>query len=118
MTITSPRFSAKTYLPPPVDAEDEADHRKRLAQAIQDVMAGKVNVTKTVTLTANAASTTLEDPRIGATTATILVPTTANAAAALGVTYQTYQNATAEQAVINHANNAQTDRTFVAVLIG
>ena len=118
MPVSSPRSTAKTYLPPPVDSQDEAAHRKLLAQAIQDILGGKVNVTKSITLTANAASTTISDPRIGSTTAVVLVPTTSNAAAALATTYQTWPNAMAEAAVINHANNAQTDRTCVAVLIG
>lgn len=117
MTITSPRSTAKSYTPPPVEGPDE-DHRRKLALAIAEVLRGKINVTKTVTLTANAASTTVTDSRIGATTALILVPTTSNAAVALGTTYQTYPNATANQAVLNHANNAQTDKTFIGVLLG
>lgn len=118
MTITSPRSDAKSYVPPSPNNPDAEDHRRKLALAIADLMKGKLNVTKDVTLTANAASTTVMDSRIGATTVLVLVPTTANAAAALATTYQTYPNATANLAVLTHANNAQTDKTFVAVLIG
>ena len=118
MPIASPRAAAAGYVPPSVESPDEKDHRRQMAQAIGHLFNGKRNVTKLVTLTANAASTTISDSRIGATTVVTLIPITANGAAALPTTYQTYPNAMAEQAVINHANNALTDKSFVAVLDG
>ena len=92
-------------------------------QAVATIIAllrGKSNNQATVTLTANAASTTVTNKLIGYSTALILVPTTANASAekGAGTIYQTYPNTTANQAVLNHANNTQTDRTFVAIMIG
>ena len=79
---------------------------------------GKINATGTVTLTASATTTTLSDKRIGRNTKVVLMPTTANAATAFGTTYQTFPNAATEAAVLNHASNAQTDRTFAYALFG
>lgn len=63
-----------------------------------------------VTLTANAASTTLTDGNIGPTRKVLLMPTTANAAAALATTY--IGTIGERTATITHANNAQVDKTF------
>jgi hypothetical protein len=73
--------------------------------------------TTTVTLTANASSTTLTDARIRYDSPIILVPTTANAAGALATTYISESSRVNGSAVITHANNAQSDKTF-RVLIG
>lgn len=97
---------------------DPAEHSRQIALAVINVLQGRMNNTVSVTLTASAASTTITDARIGRNTCLLLLPTTANAAAALATTYQTHPNATSQQAVINHANNAQADRTFIAVMIG
>lgn len=73
-----------------------------------------------VTLTANAASTTVTDVRIASTTAILLEPTTANASAEIGAgtIYVSETGRTQGSAVITHANNAQTDRTFRVKLGG
>ncbi len=94
---------------------------KRLSvEVLNNAMQGKLNNTGQVTLAASVATTTVTDSRIGVDTKLILVPTTANAAAEVGAggLFQTYPNVTKEQAVLNHANNAQTDRTFRFVLLG
>ena len=89
-----------------------------LALGIQRLFDGKINATGTVTLAANAATTTLSDRRIGRNTMVIMVPTTANGAAALSGLYQTHPNANLRAAVLNHANNSQTDRSFAFALLG
>ena len=67
-----------------------------------------------MTLTANAASTTLSNNALRATSKVTLTPTTANAAAALATTYiGTYALGAA---TITHANNAQVDKTFDYVI--
>lgn len=118
MPLISPRASSLAAQGVPLTWPDVADHLFKLATALNKVLDGKINSIGTVTLTANAATTTLSDPRIGRNTILVLIPTTANAAAALGTTYQTYPNAATEAAVLNHANNAQTDKTFAYVLLG
>jgi len=125
MALSSPRLSARSaYRRAPLQWADVEDWRgliewvRDIATILNGVLQGKMNVTGTMTLTASVASTTLTDVRIGADTVVILTPTTANAAAALATAYQTYQNASDGAAVINHANNSQSDRTFIFTLIG
>lgn len=120
MPITSPRASEIAYPAPTLYYGDKEEWLHLIAAAVQGLMRGKMNAVKTVTLTASAASTTVTDARIGRNTVLVPIPTTANAAAewGAGTLYQTHPNATADQAVLNHANNAQTDRTFAVLMIG
>ncbi len=120
MAVTSPRASAFAYPTAPLEWADEKEWSRKLAEAINRLYDGKVNTRSTLTLAASQATTTLTDRRIGAETAVVLVPTTANASAEIGAgtIYQTFPNATKGQAVINHANNSQADRSFISVLLG
>ena len=118
MALTSPRATSFGFPLAPTYSSDQADWIRKIAETTNSLRDGKINSTGTVTLTANAGTTTLTDVRIGRTTKVVLVPTTANAAAAVATTYQTYPNAAVEAAVINHANNAQTDKTFAYCLLG
>ena len=93
---------------------DEWVHK--IAYILGNVMDGKTNNTGSVTLTASTTTTTVTNARIGVDTQISLTPTTANAATALGTTYQS-SNA-AGSLVLTHANNAQTDRTFKYTLVG
>jgi hypothetical protein len=85
---------------------------------VNGIMRGKTNNTGTVTLAANAATTTVLDPRIDGQTVMLLQATTANAAAEMGNGTIFWSVPTAGSVVINHANNAQVDRTFLFALIG
>lgn len=100
--------------PPP----DPTGFFQALLRVLNNILIGKLNVGGTVTLTANAGSTTLTDTRLGYQTAVILVPTTANAAAAIATTYISETSRVNGSVAITHANNAQTDKTFRYVLIG
>jgi len=86
------------------------------AAAVNRHNIGKFNVTLDVTLTANAGTTTVTDARISADCALVLSPKTTNAAAAIGTTYVSSQ--TSGSAVLTHANNAQTDKTFRLAILG
>lgn len=90
----------------------ERDIRRVIAQALGERA-------KLVTLTANAASTTITDARIRFDSFIGFQPTTANAAAELGAgtLYVDDSGRVNGSVTITHANNAQTDRTF-KVLIG
>lgn len=79
---------------------------------------GKHEAQGQVTLVANAATTTLRDRRIGANTKFAFSATTANAAAELGGTAFYHSAPTDGSVVLNHANNAQTDRTLDYILAG
>jgi len=93
---------------------------RRLAEVLNLALRGALNNSGTVTLTANAATTTLTDARIGFETAVVLVPTTANAAAEIGNgTLSISETGRVNgNVVITHANNAQADRTFRFLLSG
>lgn len=90
---------------------------REISQAIKDLTEGRSNAVGTVTLTAGATSTVVSKQTINANAGVFLSPTTANAAAALATTYV---NVTAGGGsfTITHANNAQTDRTFVYLVNG
>lgn len=118
MPVTSPRATSFGFPNAPIFWSNVQEWCRKIAETANLAMDGKINATGSVTLAANAATTTLSDVRIGRMTKVILVPTTANAAAALATTYMTAPNANTGAAVINHANNAQTDKTFGYALLG
>ena len=118
MAVTSPRSTAFGFPLARLFSTEINEWIREVASVANSLRDGKINATGTVTLTANAATTTLSDRRIGRTTKVILIPTTANAAAAIATTYLTHPNASTEAAVINHANNAQVDKTFGYALLG
>ncbi len=86
--------------------------QRLVAEVVNLLMEGKDNSTGLVTLTISVAATTLTDRRIGPDTKVMMTPTTANAAGELATLFQTLPNVTNGQAVLNHANNSQADRTF------
>ena len=79
-----------------------------------DFEAALAGRTGLLTLTANAASTTLTHPMIRFNAPVGLMPTTANAAAeiAAGTMYVSETGRINGSLVVTHANNAQADRTF------
>ena len=95
---------------------DEKDHRARIVDAINNILKGKLNNGGELTLTANSATSTLTDIRIGIDSVILIQPTTANAAAALANVY--FGTPGDGTVTVNHANNAQTDRSFRYVVIG
>ena len=99
------------------DMPDDRQHRRQLAQRMNTTIGGRIDCTLSVTLDANVATTTITDARISLMTAVVLVPATANAAAEIGAG-GLYVVPADGAAVIHHANNAQTDRTFQAALVG
>jgi hypothetical protein len=93
-----------------------APSQREIAERVNRLLQGKLNAVTTLTLTANAASTTLTDKRIGGATWIGLMPLTANAAAALATTWVSAR--ANGSATITHANNAQVDKTYDVLLIG
>lgn len=90
---------------------------RQLSQAVRELIEGRSNAVGTVTLTAGTTTTTISKQTINANAGVFLQPTTANAAAALATTYV---NVTVGGGsfTITHANNAQTDRTFLYLVNG
>lgn len=92
---------------------------KIIIQAIQQLSAGRSNAVGTVTLAvAPATSTTVTSRNCASGTVPILVPTTANAAAAMSGVYVPTATIGNGTFVIQHASSAQTDRTYLFALHG
>lgn len=100
---------------PSRDLEDEKKHRRDLADAIRRLMIGKSNNVLDVTLEANSATTTVTDSRIGVYSVPVCIPTTANAQA---ITTPYRSDMLNGSMVLNHANDANADKTFKIVLVG
>lgn len=97
---------------------NDVEHRRKIARALNGALQGKLNSTKAFTLTANAASSTVTDARLTANSFIGFMPTTANASAEIGagtIYIGTRNNGTA---IVTHANNAQSDRTYQLLIIG
>lgn len=109
MTTYNPRFLGQK--PPGDDARSTADILNRLLR-------GKINSVgaTTFTLAANVATTTLSDVNIGGPSFIGLMPMTAHAAAELPTLY--FSTPLKGSVVVNHANNAQVDRTFTYLVLG
>jgi len=87
---------------------------RQIGEALRNLFTGRLDLVGEVTLTANAASTTVTDIRMNSNSGLSFCPLTANAAAEIGngTMYVTEANHDDGSFVITHANNAQTDRTF------
>lgn len=89
--------------------------------AVNQAIKGKINSVGTVTLTHDAASTTVDNAFVGSDSAVFLFPQTANAGAELaagGLYIDPANYVSKESFAITHANNSQTDRTFSYVILG
>ena len=104
------------HLPPP----PSDNYGRRMHEVIGQMRSGKLEVVGEFTLTANVASTVLNDVRISPQSVIVWHPRTANAAAEManGTMYITDANMANASATVTHANNAQTDRSFRYAVIG
>lgn len=90
----------------------------KLTLAINELASGRSNATGTVTLTAGAATTTATAPTCAAGSVPMLAPATANAATELGNGTLYISTVGKGSFTIAHANNGQSDRTFLFVCLG
>lgn len=89
-----------------------------VAQAVNSILQGKINSVGTVTLTAGAGTTTVNNPLVTANSFIDFRPQTANAAA-IALPYVLKANITEGTSyVITHANDANADKTFVVAILG
>ncbi len=94
----------------PTFLADPAEWLRQIALAVNLLIDGRSNAIGELTLTPSQSSTAVTDLRVGTDSRILLMPTTANAAAALATSYI---DIVGKQAfTIKHANNAQTDRIF------
>jgi hypothetical protein len=95
---------------------DDHQQLQRIAESVNGLIDGKLDVTGTLTLEDGATSTVILDNKFESNMVPVLIPTTANAAGALATTYL---SARAKGSfTLTHANNAQTDKTFLYVRFG
>ena len=94
----------------------------RIKNDVEELLNGRVRSTGSVTLTANVATTVVTDRRVGRDSFIDFMPLTANASAEQGAgtiyVKTTDIDPRNNQFTINHANNAQTDRTFRYLIAG
>jgi hypothetical protein len=89
---------------------------REMAQFINELRDGKLNATGSFTLAANVASTLVQNTKVSIDTVVLLMPMTANAAAALPTTWVSAQDN--GQFTVSHVSAASTDRSFRFVAIG
>lgn len=100
----------------PLMLPNEQEHRRQIAQAVNQQLQGKLNAVVQITLTPNQTTTTITDARLGANTYIGFCPLTANAATAITGLYVSQQ--VNGSATLTHSNSAAVDRTFNLLLIG
>jgi hypothetical protein len=89
-------------------------------EVMAQVRRGKMDAITELTLTANAATSTLAWKGLSPQSVVVFDPKTANAAAELaaGTMYVLTANRGNDTWTVTHANNAQADRTFQVAIIG
>ena len=88
----------------------------QISTTVNEILKGRGNNVGEVTLDANVTTTTISDIRIKQTMTAILIPRTANAAAAMT---NVYISAVADGSItLTHSSTATVDRTFDYVLHG
>lgn len=107
-----------SYNAVPVTHANEMTHRRLLAEKINQINQGKFNCFIELTLTHDAASTTLNDARISAFSVLSFMPVTAHAASELTTLYVPEATMKTGQAVITHSNSATTDRSYRVGIFG
>lgn len=90
----------------------------KIVEVLRQLSQGRSNAVGSVTLTANASTTTVTAPNCGSGSTVSLFPETANAATEFGAGTLRVGTVSNGSFVITHVNNSQTDRTFRYVSVG
>lgn len=108
------------YHAAPLDSTNERQHRQQLARILNSVQQGHTNTSGEVTLTPNASTTVLIDPRLHPSCFLRWDPQTVNANLELyaGTMYVLGTDRQNGQCTIHHSNSAVTDRTFRYTITG
>lgn len=108
-------MNTQGYLSVPEMGSNDAEYVRKIAQALNRAIAGKINAVRQVTLAAGAGSTIISDDRISVNSFISLQPVTLNA----GQMVYWYTSAQSNGTVtINHPNDAFADKTFNILIIG
>jgi len=103
----------QNFLKVPTFTDNQDEQNRLTANAINNILDGKINSTGEITLTNSSTTTILTDARIGGNSVILLMPTTNNAANT-PVHFTNIGNGTA---TMNHGSGSST-RTFKYVIIG
>lgn len=103
----------QNFLKVPTFTDNQDEQNRLTANAINNILDGKINSTGEITLTNSSTTTTLTDARIGGNSVILLMPITNNAANA-HIHFTDIGNGTA---TMNHGSGSST-RTFKYVVIG
>lgn len=102
----------------PSTYRDATSHLRLVVNALRELANGRVDSASEVTLTANATTTVVTNPRVAPTTKLFFAPLTSNAAAEQGAGTMYVSSKGDGTFTITHANNAQTNRDFDYVVLG
>ena len=100
----------------PLSIPDQGQHLRLVSTSLNNTINGKLNSTGTITLAANATTTTLTDARIGGNSVIIFMPTTANGRTALNSLHISARSS--GTATLTHANSTNTDQNLSYCVIG
>ena len=100
----------------PLSIPDQGQHLRLVSTSLNNTINGKLNSTGTITLAANATTTTLTDARIGGNSVILFTPTTSNGATANANLFVSAK--ASGTATLTHASSSNTDQTFDYVVIG
>lgn len=115
MALATFRRRREAFDTAPLEWHDPDEHRRKLAEKINGILQGSLNITGDVTFTASASTTTVTDARASATSYIAFMPRTANAAGEVGYYVSSQGKGTF---TITHAVDARVDRTFRYIVIG
>ena len=97
---------------------NEGGSPRDVAHTVNNILKGKINAVFSVTLTAGAGTTTINNPLVTKNSAFLFSPQTANAAA-IAAPHVLQSNITEGTSfIITHANDANADKTFMLCLLG
>lgn len=103
---------------PPQTLDDTEQWQRQSAAWMNEANQGHLQNTGIITLNANQNTTVVIDERAGLDTYVGFMPRTVNAAAEMGNGSMWVSTQAKQSFTITHANNAQTDRTFIYTLLG
>lgn len=94
------------------------DDLQKVITIVQQLAQGRSNAVGSVTLTQNAATTTVTAPTCGVNSTVLLFPVTANAATEFGAGSLYVSTTSNGSFVITHVNSPTASRTFRWVCLG
>ncbi len=120
MVVSSPRAAARGYKPAPLVWGEPNEHRRLIAEVVNNLLEGKINATGTFTLAVNSLTTTVKERRCGPNSVILQCPATENAGGEVGIWYSSrgVESGGVPAFVVNHGFDSRSDRTFAYAIFG